>query len=424
VQLDDKAGHADPIATLHLVPTSRIDVHARRRNGTPAAGRQVRLRRPTESHLAQDERWYEHLRTDADGRATCTELSEGEYEVAVFDELNVMGATPLDWRPATVRCGTVHPLVFVLADVALLRGKVCDGRVPLEGARLQLTHGRSIWARDLTEEEWLLADRTYLRDGNEVWSTINTHTLADGTFELGPVAPGAWTLVTSHFRHNLSPCMPLELVAGENVFDVAFTAAELHVRFVDEDGRPWVDATAWLRDSEGAFIDDPVELEVYVECGDGSYEGTSIAGADSGAITDADGVARWSSLPQGRRFHVSLDADWAEPVEQEIAGPTDGERSYHTVVVCRRLGALDLLLEGVPEPSMLRLLDAETGALVRDLAVVPIEHRYYGLAFEESMPLMLLPGRYRILPYFDGEPDPARAVTAIVARESTTEVFF
>ncbi len=223
----------------------------REQDGSPAAAVEIRAG-PAGDKDAQFVSW-----PDSSARSTATSSADGSYRIeGLAPGAWLVGPAPLlrtdgdprrDPTPMAERVVLESADVDAHHDITVLRGLMIAGRVlradgsAASGARILAAYTRS--SGDAAARSWV-----------------------DGTFLLGPLAPGAWNLYALEGSGAPSPAVGVE-AGSEGVTLIIGAQAQFSVHVMDESGAPVRLATVAViaANGKGELLSSPTDVRGLVD---------------------------------------------------------------------------------------------------------------------------------------------------------------
>ncbi|MBX3463927.1 MAG: carboxypeptidase regulatory-like domain-containing protein [Planctomycetes bacterium] len=314
-----------------LLRGGRVEVTVVGAEGAVAASERV-------EHVAPDGA-RETRSTTESGLATWERLAPGEHRfrlatgapgaefVAMAMDAAGGAARPPepDWQTVVVADEAVAQLEIRKPSTAQLRGIVRENGVPLTDARIGFLAGSEADGRGEIAELMAGFGRG---DGGRT-----ARAAADGSYQLRELPAGSHRLRITSRERTMPAIVPVQLRAGENVFDIDLDVAVVRGVVRDDDGQPIAGASVRagpVRQGDGAT--DPIGMAA--EAMPGAME--MFAGATGGrsAKTDATGSYELRGVQAGVPLQVSVTAK----------GYASQASSPLTIAAGASLGGVDLRL--------------------------------------------------------------------------------
>jgi hypothetical protein len=394
---------------VELTDGGTLIARVRRPNGAPASGVKVFCRKQPQGIQRGGTPSLEQV-TDAEGVARFERLPKGLHEASVATEDQGNNGQRATWRAANVSVGEEVTVVLDSPSSGTLSGLILEAGQPL--ARVSVSLG-VVGSDDGGGNEWSWGD-----DGS---SARRATSRADGSYTLGPVAAGEWTITVRHGARAMASRHSVRILEGANTFDVRLDVALLEGCVLDESGAPV------------PHVD--VQIMAKTENLQGGSQMIKLSESPTGDVnfdwnwqsldrmqTTVEGRFSFRGIATARPLALSIRNQYIQPLDIELTDFADGE--------LRDLG--DLVAKGAGVVRVRRTASGRNAAGKVQLVRLPADDgtgaesvyattnlRGGSNASFSSVP----PGRYRAeLVATDGTVSQRRDVEVVV-REATTVMF-
>ncbi len=340
------------VQEVRLTPGGEVLVHARDAEGLPLAGARVAHRGSTSSpggfRLGGGK---EHV-TDSEGEVLFRNLEAGVHSFRLDDgapdgaffgdgeEIVIAGlgedGAGEDWTEVQVTEGGRSEINLVASPRGAVSGRVREAGKLLAGATLRLTN------RDEDEE----GPRVFF-PGMDAGQQARTD--GEGRYRIDEVKEGSYLLAVEHPTRRMPQEFPLEVRAGENVFDVDLSLSVIEGRALDQEGKPLsgvrvrAERVAQEGPTRTAFM-------VMIDDGGGGLFNSGELGRSS-TTTDAEGRYSLRGVMSDVDLVVKAEGDTVQPGSSEVVRVEPDETRRGVDLELEAAGAIAVeaaLADGTP----------------------------------------------------------------------------